>query len=558
MQFSDIAILLVAAGSFGIIAKMLKQPLLVGYIFAGVFIAGMGFINPHSGINSLGQIGVSLLLFLLGVEMKLSDLSSLGKTAILNGLGQITLTFFAGLLILFLLGVGIIPSIYIAIALTFSSTIVMVKLLSEKKDLSSLYGKISISTLLVQDVVAIAILIFLGGFMNGENPTTYYYLFLIAKALILFAFVWIASQKLLPFFFGKFVSSSPELLFIVSVSWALGFSYFVAGPLGLSLEIGGFLAGIAISNLPEHMQVVAKTRPLRDFFLAIFFVFLGTKLAVGGDFTSIIFPAIILSMFVLVVDPIIAMFILGLLGYKKRTSFMSALTVSQISEFSLILVTLGETIGHLDSKYVSLVVLVGVITMTVSTYFILDAEKIYQKIHKYLDIFERKVVKEKVVQVDSKMEKHIVLVGCDRAGRQLVKYFLFKKIPFLVVDFNPSVVTKLTAMKVPVVFGDINDEDIIEASNLEKASLLVSTISNLPDNMNLLSVINKMENKPLTLFTSLTKKDAIALYEAKANYVVVPEVLAGEHIRQLVGHFGYKGNKLSTAGKNHFKRLMYI
>jgi len=557
MSFSQVAILIVVAGVFGIIAKLFRQPLIVGYIFGGIFASWFGIVEDNASLNFLGQIGVTLLLFLLGLEMRLSEVRAIGKAAVLTGIGQIVFTSIAGLLLLVGIGMSFVPALYIAVALCFSSTIIMVKLLSEKKELGSLYGRISVGFLLIQDVVAILILIFLSGVTQGP-VTALTFITPILKTLFVVVLTWILSLKILPFIFDRLVGNSTELLFISSVAWALGFSYFVAEPLGLSLEIGGFLAGVALSSMPEHLQIAARTKPLKDFFLTIFFLYLGSKLAVGGEILNLVGPAVILSLFVLIGNPLIVAMILGYLGYKKRTSFLSGLTVAQTSEFSLILMTVGEKIGHLDSNHVSLVVLVGIITMTVSTYLIQGSERVFEKLKKHLQFLERKNAQEKAINKVYEKSGHVVLVGCDRTGRQLVSYFKGKNIDFLVVDFNPAVIEKLVADNVDVVFGDITDTEILEASGLSRSRMVISTISNKNDNLKVLAFIKTLDSAPASIFTSTSKQEALDLYEKGASYLIVPEVLAGEHIKHLLGSYGFGGGKLKDAGQNHFNRLIMV
>lgn len=557
MEFSQLTLLLVVAGVFGLVAKQLRQPLLVGYLFAGFFLASIGVVGESQGLSNLGNIGVTLLLFLLGLEMNLKEISSIGKVALITGIGQIVFTSSIGFLIASLLGFSSLNSIYIATALTFSSTIIMVKLLSEKKDLSSLYGKIAIGFLLVQDFVAIFILMFLAGLRRG-NQTSLEYLIMLFKAVLLISVVWVLSKKILPRLFDKYIASSPELLFIISIAWALGVASFVAGPMGFTLEIGGFLAGLALSNLGEHLQIASRTKPLRDFFLTIFFLYLGTQLVVEGGVSEIIIPGMILSIFVLIGNPIIVLSIMGLLGYKRRTSFMAGLTVAQISEFSLILMAMGSSLGHVGDKEVALVVFVGVVTMTISTYMILGADSLYKKLYSFLRIFERSKVKEKAYAWDMKMKEHVVLVGCDRAGKAISKYLSRKEIPYVIVDFDPGVFTKMTAENYPVIFGDIADHEIMEAANLNVSSFVISTTSNIEDNLVLLEYLSKLVKKPVGVFTAQLRNEAIRLYEKGADYVIVPEMVAGEHIRHLLINYGLNRKKITKIGKNHFNRLIYI
>lgn len=317
MDFTSVSIIIAVAAAFGLLAKILKQPIIVGYLLAGFILAATGLMGESEALSSFGKIGLTLLLFLLGLEMDIRQFPSLGKIALLTGIGQIVFTSLLGFILAGLLGFGAITSIYIAISLTFSSTIIMVKLLSEKQDLDSLYGKISISFLLVQDFVAVGILLALsslgkGGFAGEEA------LILLIKAGILIFIVSILSKKIIPGIIEKTIASSSELLFISSIAWALGFASLVAGPFGLTLEIGGFLAGISLSTLPEHIQIASKTRPLRDFFLTIFFLLLGKELLVSEPILPLLLNASAFSLFVLLGNPLIVMIIMGLMGYRKK------------------------------------------------------------------------------------------------------------------------------------------------------------------------------------------------------------------------------------------------
>ncbi|KKR30818.1 hypothetical protein A2715_01810 [Candidatus Woesebacteria bacterium RIFCSPHIGHO2_01_FULL_39_32] len=556
MDFSQLSILLVVAAVFAFAAKLLRQPLLVGYLFAGVALSVSGLITDHFALENLGKIGVALLLFLLGLEMNIKEVATIGKHASIAGFFEMALTAVVGLGLALILGFSLVPALYIATALTFSSTIIMVKLLSDKKDLSSLYGKISVGSLLFQDIVAILILIFLAGVGGGGSSLSDYF-FVAVKLAILLISLYIFARKAIPPFFERFVAGSPELLFIVSVAWALGVASFVAGPVGFSLEIGGFLAGLSLSTLPEHLQIASRSRSLHDFFLILFFVFLGTQLVLGVPIQSILLPAILFSAVVLLINPISVLVVLGIMGYKKRTSFLSALTVSQTSEFSLILLTVGLQLGHVRQSDVATVVLVTAITMTVSTYIILGGDKLYKRLQRSLSIFERRKTTEHIDNIPTSLKNHVVIAGCHRTGRTLIRYFKAKKYDFLVVDFNPSVYNELTAENINVIFGDISDPEILEAAGIVSARLIISTVGNLQDNLTLLEYVVEAEEKPLTIFTSSSRTHALKLYEKGADYVVVPEVVAGDHIRNLLRIYGTRSERLKKAGQSHFNRLIF-
>lgn len=557
MNFYEVSILFAVSGVLGVIARILKQPLIVGYLLAGIFLSLFGIIKDSVSIASMGQIGVTLLLFLLGLEMRLTELPSIGRVSLTTAIIQIAATSILGLLILPLLGFGMVSSLYIAIALSFSSTIIVVKLLSEKKDLASLYARIVVGFLLVQDFVAILLLVVLtsvdksGLSFLGLGTVLLKMAFL---ALVLFLFY----KKVLPFVFERFVSASHELLFIASIAWVMAFSSFVARQLGFNLEIGGFLAGIALSGLPEHLQIAAKTKPLRDFFMILFFVYLGTKLAGFPLILGTLFPILVVVLFVLVVKPLILLILMGIMGYKKRTSFMAALSIAQVSEFSLIVMALGVNLGHIRSDEAAFVIFIAVVTMTLSTYLVQGSERIYRRASRLLSIFEKKRTKEYALSPSQKVEDHFVLVGCDRTGRVLLPLFSRLQTPLLVVDFNPSVFTRLTAEGVSCVFGDITDEEVVELANLRQARLVISTIPSLEDSLILLQFLNSLEKKPRNIFIATNKKEAILLYENGADLVVVPDMVAGDYIKHIIRLYRKKPDKLVKAGRLHFNRLMYV
>lgn len=555
MDFSQIALLFVAASIFAIFARLLRQPLIVGYLFAGLFLSFTGLIKNSHDLEGLSQIGVAMLLFLLGIEVKLSEFSAIGKHALYVGIGQIVLTSLLGTFFCLILGFSLTSSVLMAFALTFSSTIILVKLLSEKKELGSLYGRMAIGIMLIQDFFAIAALIFLT--TKSGNFSTITFLLLPVKIVALILLVVFLSHKIIPLIFGKLANLSGEMMFVLSIAWALGFATLIAHPFGLSIEIGGYLAGIALSNLPEGLQIVSRTRPIKDFFLTIFFLNLGLIFALDNSIVlPVIAPAILLSVFILIGSPIIVMSMMGVLGYKKRTSFLTGVSIAQISEFSLILVTVAHSMGKIDQSVVALMVLVGIFTMTGSTYLIIHGETIYKKLEKYLGLFERSNVRERRLLKKTSLTNHVVLIGCHRTGSRLVNYLASKKINFLIVDFDPNVYKKMSMKGIHVVLGDISEPEIIEAANLTRAKIIISTISKLEDDLFVLDQIRRVQNPPVTIFTASQKSDARELYVNNATYVLLPEVLTGEYIRNLIRVNGFTKDKFRKLGKYYYERII--
>lgn len=543
--FLDLTIVLILAGLIAFLISLLKQPGIIAYIITGLIVGSFGYYQMNMGnvLHGLSQIGITLLLFMVGLELDISQLKKIGKTAILTGLGQVVITSLLGYLIITSLGFSTTTALYIAPALTFASTIIVVKLLTEKKDLQSLYGKIVIGIFLIQDFIAVMILLGLasvsseGGSIYGNLPAWQSVIFTIVRALILMLFVAWMSSKVFPKIIN-IIGKSEELVLIFSLAWALGLAAFVSLPIiGFSLEIGGFLAGLALARSAVHYEISSRIKPLRDFFIIIFFIVLGSGLSVG-NFSGLSGSIIILSLFVLIGNPIIVMLLLALQGYKPRTGFFAGVTVAQISEFGLILVALGNKLGHLSNAEVSMVTMVGVITFAVSSYMILYSTKIYEKfrfVFKHLDFFKGKAEKHLNFEV---MENHVVLIGAHRMGRHIIESLSKQKHPVVIVDFNPEIVEKYLQSGLLAICGDATDSYIQQQINLAKAKLVISTIPDLEDNIMLLDAVKKLSSgkrkKPKMIFMAQDEDEIKFLYEQNIDYVISPHFMSGLHLAKIL------------------------
>src|SRR3989344_2672278 len=530
--FTEITIALVLAAVFGFVAYLLRQPPIIGFIFAGL---AVGFLfNPEMGgvefIEGLAPIGVALLLFLVGLELDFKGLKNVGLPALVTGLGQIIFTFSIGYFLVKALGFATIPAIYISIALTFSSTIIVIKLLSEKKELTSLYGRIVVGFLLLQDFVAILVLIVLAG-LQGDGVSPLGFALTIIKGSIIVAATFIGS-RFLPRLLNR-VGRSQEMLYLFSIAWVLGIAA-LTEMAGLSIEVGGFLAGVALANSSEHFQIGARMRPIRDFFLILFFVGLGTKMLMAGAVTAIV-PALILSLFVLIGNPLIVMILMGILGYKSRTSFLASVTVAQISEFSLIIAALGLRLGHISATDTALITFVGIVTIFVSSYFIIYSDGIYKTLKPALKLFEfsRKLIEETSLERD--FENHIVLVGVHRTGTSILQALSNSGEDFVALDFDPLIVKNLQEKEIPVIYGDVADEEIQHLVGLRKARLIISTVPNKGDNMTILEA----KGKAKVIVTANNDEDAKEFYKKGASYVIMPYFSGGWGLAQAIS--GSKG-----------------
>ncbi len=526
----ELAIVILIAAVLGSVAKLLKQPIVLAYLITGIVIGYFGFFNfsDKDIFKTFSDLGIMFVLFLVGLEINYASLRLVGKPSLIIGSAQIIFTFIAGFFIANLFGFNNLISAYIAIALTFSSTVIVVKILSEKKDLNSLYGKLSIGILLVQDFMAILLLIFLTGIESGKGLVFSDIFLTTIKGVALFTLMLILGRKIFPWIFDK-IAHAQELLFLTSLAWL----FIVAAGverIGFSIEIGGFLAGLALANSSEHFQIAGRIKPLRDFFILIFFVILGSSI-IFSNFSGLTLPIFIFSLFVLIGNPLIVLIIMGFLGYRKRTSFLAAVTSAQISEFSLILAALGLKLGHLTESVVAIITAVGIITITLSSYMIIYGEEIFRYLSPYLSIFERRKTKENETFI-KEFHKPIILIGCGRTG-QSIAYNLPKE-NLLIIDFDPEIIVQLKKYGFDYLFGDIADLEIIEKSNLDEAKLIISTSPDLEDNLTLLAGIKKLTVKPKTVLRARTEIEAKILYQNNADYVLLPHFTAGQYLGKTI------------------------
>jgi len=532
------------------IMRALKQPLVIGYILAGIIVSPhfLNIVRSTETIAVFSQIGIALLLFIVGLSLSPKVIKEVGKVSLITGIGQIIFTSLFGFLISRLLGFSTVVSLYIAIALTFSSTIIIMKLLSDKRDLDKLYGKISVGFLLVQDIFVIILLMVISSFASGSNLSDLSLVSIFMGILLMGGFILI-SIYVLPNL-SRFFAQSQEFLFLFSIGWGLGlaalFHY-----LGFSMEIGALVAGIALSMSPFHYEISSKMRPLRDFFIILFFVLLGSQM-VFGNIGELIIPAIIFSLFILIGNPLIVMTLMGFLGYKKKTGFQAGLTVAQISEFSLILITLGVSAGHLTNEILSLVTIVGLITISGSTYLILYSNTIYSYLSKYLSIFERKKVN---TSYENPKNYDIILLGYNRIGYDLLKSFKKIKGRCLVVDYDPKTISELSRRGIKCRYGDVDDNEFLSELNFAKTKMIVSTIPEFETNLLLVSKIRQINKDAIIITMSHNVKAADELYNKGATYVIMPHFLGGSHASRMIGEYRLDMSKFLEERKRHIKYL---
>lgn len=550
--FVQLSLVIVVAVAISFIMRTLRQPLLIGYILTGIFV-GPYFLNLVHASETVGvfsQIGVALLLFTVGLHLNPSVIREVGKVSLITGIGQVLFTSVIGFALALMLGFSPLASFYIAIALTFSSTIIIMKLLSDKGDLDTVYGKIAVGFLIVQDLIAIVALMVISALSSGETLTTLVTETLFNGILAILALVAV-STFILPRI-TRYAARSQEFLFLFSIGWCLILAS-LFHELKFSLEIGALFAGMALSVSPYVNEISSKMRPLRDFFIVLFFIVIGSQM-VFGDVMNHWGTILLFSAFILLGNPLIVLAIMGVMGFTKRTGFLAGLTVAQISEFSIILVTLGVSVGHLPSEVLSVVTMVGLITIAGSTYMINYANPLYNFLSPYLRVFER----EKARKGDKNLLRKnydAILFGYNRIGFSILKSFDTIKKKYLVVDYNPEVITALSRHNISCLYGDTYDSELLDELPLKKVKLIVSTIPEVETNELLINKIKEVNKNAIIIVRAHQIKDAMHLYSVGATYVLTPHFLGGEYVSQMIQDMHMNRAKYDKERHHHIKML---
>lgn len=548
---TQLSIVVAIGALISIVMKLIKQPLIIGYIITGLVVGPtlLNIVQEADTIELFSKIGIALLLLVIGLGLNPKVIKEVGKVSTLTGVGQVIFTTAIGFILVRLLGYGSTEAIYVAIALTFSSTIIVLKLLSDKKEQNRLYGKISIGFLLVQDLIAM-IALMLAATVGANDSTS---LFSVFKVLFygfgIGALVIAASAFLLPYI-NKVIASSQELLFLFAISWGLGIATLFSKA-GLSLEVGALIAGVSLAAMPYAQEVSARLRPLRDFFIIMFFIVLGMQLSIENSF-SVLPQAIILSIFILIGNPLIVMIIMGVMGFTKQTGFKAGLTVAQISEFSLVFIILGYNNQQVSETTVSLVTLVGIITIALSSYMIIYSDQIYSKVHRLLSVFERK----NIIAPET-LSKHYdaVLFGYKKGGAEFIKVLEQMNKKFVVVDYDPEIVEIMTSKNIDFVYGDATDIELLGEVHLSHAKMVVSTIGDHTTNIFLAKWLERVNQNTVFVCVADTAEQASELYEEGVSYVMMPHYIGSEKISSFIKRNGFNKTEFKHFREKH---LLYL
>jgi Kef-type K+ transport system membrane component KefB len=439
---------------------------------------------------------------------------------------------------------SVTEAILTGLALFFSSTIIIAKVLSDKKQLTRLNGQLAIGVVLIDDIIATFALLYVTT-NTGGNLGWVDIGFLILKGVMTAGVLVLLGAKILPKF-TKFIASSQELLFIFALAWGFGVASLV-NAIGFSVEVGALFAGVTLAHLPYVHQIGAKLKPLRDFFIILFFISLGESLELH-NLASAIVPALLLSAVTLLIKPLIVMTTLGLLRYTKRTSFMTSINLSQISEFSIILIVLAHSAGMVSAQLSAIITLVAIITIATSTYLMKYDDAIFRKFEKRLHLFERSVVNESQHRAKA---YPLVLFGFLNGGDKFLKTFHAMRQRFVVVDYDPEVIEDLERKHIEFLYGDATDPELLADIDFEKAKLVVNTIADHFVNVALVRYVHRHNPDAIMICYSNSYNEAAELYRLGASYVMLPHFIGSEQLSSFIHSHGLNKQSFDIYRKKH-------
>lgn len=525
----SLGVITVSAAVMVALGRAVRMPAIVVYLLCGVVLGPLtGWVETADGLDLVAELGIALLLFLVGLELSLDKIKDVGKVAIFAGIGQVVLTAAGGYALCWLLDFTFMEALFLATGLTFSSTVVVVKLLDEKGELDSLYGRIAVGIFLVQDMVVILILTFLAGMAttDGESKVDAWtvgvgFVKAFSGMALLLVLSMLASKYLLPRPF-KWAARSPDVLLVWSIFWCFAM-VFAAHEFGLSLEVGAFLAGMSLAQLPYNEDLRRRVHPLMNFFIAVFFVMLGVKVDATGALSNW-WPTLVLSLFVLIGNPLIFIGIIGRMGYGRKTAFLTSVTVAQISEFSFIFAGMGMSMGLIGAEILSITAMVGVITIAVSSYMIIYNHELYAWAlkagllrWKFLD--GKPEITDRIVHVGENLEGHVIVVGMNTLGRDLVRRLVEKGEDVLAVDTDPE---KLEGLPSKVLLGSVGYLSVLQEAGYARAKLIISALQ-IEETNDLLAYRAKSVDVPCAIHV-VDLSVVENLLELETDYLMVSKV----------------------------------
>ncbi|HLD39975.1 MAG TPA: cation:proton antiporter [Candidatus Nanoarchaeia archaeon] len=548
----DFGILFLVIVAISFLVKLLKQPIIIGYILSGFifsfFIAGGS--STEEQILLMAELGITFLLFLMGLEFDFHNLKYLGKDIFISTTIQSALFFTIAYSLSYLLGFSFIQSAYLAILFMFSSTLLVAKWLEDKKETSTLHGKITLGILIVQDVLAILILTVLNLLQETSALSI---LFVPLKGLLLL-FIAVIFVKYLLNHLLKMAHRYPELLFVFSLGVCFLFAW-ISPLLGYSTTIGAFIAGVTLANTEYKNDILSRLKPLIIFFNLLFFVGLGFQITTNFD-SHIISLIILFFILCFLVKPIIIYLTLKQRGYDLKTSFMVAVNLSQFSEFGIIIISAGIVNGLVSGEVGAVAIILVVLTLLVSSYFIKYDQKMFKYFEKYLRKIDSFFVsKEQVNEIPKMTGYQIIFFGYYDLGKEFFAKLegLGKKA--LVVENDRANIHLLKQEGIPYLYGSVSNPYFLDHMDLHQAEIVVSSVLDADESKTIIKTVKGRSPKALMIVTAKSLKSSLELYDAGADYVIYPSYLNEQNVSVLLEDYTSDINKIITKKINDLTRL---
>jgi Kef-type K+ transport system membrane component KefB len=531
--FADIAVILIVSALAGLLAVRLHQPLVVAFVVVGIVVGPsvLGLVEPGDDLELLAQLGVAVLLFVVGLKLDLHVVRRLGPVAVVVGGAQVGIVAAGGLLLALALGLESADAFYVGIGLAFSSTIIVIKLLSDRQEIDDLHGRLAVGILIVQDLVVVAVMIVVA--TTAERSESLGRAFLevgLASAALVVVLALLMRFVLAPLLHG--LARTPDLLILFAIAWAVVVA--AAGDaIGIGAEVGAFLAGFSLASTPYREAIGSRLVTLRDFLLLFFFIDLGSRLDLADPWDELV-VALVLSAFVLFVKPAVISLLLVAMRYRSRVSLESGLSLAQISEFSLILAALGVEAGQIDDRTATLLTLVALITIAVSSYLLLNSESISDRVAPLLERIERGGGSGGALLSEHAPPPDVVVLGLGRYGDGIVAGLRERGLRVLGVDFDPLALSRWAERHVDVLYADAEDPELPGILPLPHSGWIVSTVRRLDANLALLAALRHRGYVGKVAVAAHHADEAERLLAAGANRVLSPYAYAANEVVELV------------------------
>jgi Kef-type K+ transport system membrane component KefB len=554
--FLQLGVVTIVSAGLAIAFRALKQPIILAYIVAGILLGGGGYNLIPDSVNTQGiaTVGIIFLLFLIGLELDIGRVRRVGKVVLMAGGIQMAVVAAGAAFFTLALGYPVSTALFLGLAAAFSSTAVVMKRLIDKQELASLHARVSIGILLLQDLIAVLALMLVSGIGTGSFDASVFVWFAI-KAAVFFLVTWLFTKYLLGRIFF-FIAKSTELLFLTSVAWAFLFAI-ICDALGFSKEIGAFVAGLSLATLPYNLEIIGRVKPLKDFFLVIFFVVIGLEVSlpvIAHNWVLILG----LMLLVLFVKTLVTSAVMARSGYPKRASYLTGAGLGQMSEFSLLVVLLGASLGQVDHTIVPITATLVAATIIANTYWVEANRYLYPILVQPLKWLGANGRTKELGGKPPELSDHIIVFGANRAGHAVLSALKEGGRDILVVDHNPEVIRRLQRQGTTSVYGDIDDHELLGEIGVDRAKTIVSTAPNAAANLYLIKRVRERNRKALVVTTAEQIDEALAMYDAGADYVVVPHLLGGEQTAQLleaVESRALKPQQLKAKRRQHVTHL---